>query len=477
MIIEVIIKELLSKTTTAQQRLFLEKILKKEPQLIDDLKIFLQGQKQTPVTISDYKTQFREELDQLDLKELLQMWYQEGEDYYDDQYYDFTTASLEDVVDEFIASGEKYEENQNYAEALKIYQAIFEALSEKQKTIHGDVSDVSDWFGQEMDKTIAFYIKTLGKTDNKNLREIAIKFLCSVFQASSVYINKEQILTGLKQTIINKDEARHALECLGFKTKTNLSAEESSLLAFLYFLTEDWAAFEKISLENLKENPSLTLDLLKYYQKNNNKDKIIQVADQVLKALMKKDRFDGELNYQEIEIQIRRFLKNIYDTTENHQIMIDNAEKLFLATGSLPDYRELIKMYKNSSEKEKFWQLIKKHFSDEYQVKNVFKVFKLENQKQEILELIKQYPQAECFSEMIVFVREDFPQECFTAYQKKIEEILKEANVNKYSETVYHLKRMKEIGLDKECTDFISWIKTTYWRRRKLMEELQKNQL
>lgn len=481
---ESIVKELLSKTTVSQQRLFLEKILKKEPSLIEDLKIFFQGQKQTPATISNYKTQFRNKLDQLDLKELLRMWYQEGEDYYDDQYDSFTTESLEDVVDEFIALGEKYEENQNYGEALKIYQAIFEALSEKQKTLHKDISDLSDWFGQEMDKAIASYVKILVETDNKNLKEIGINFLCSVFQHSSIYINKEQILSWLKETIVNKDEAKYALECLGFKTKTNLSIEESSILAFLYFLTEDWQTFEKISLENLKENPSLILDLLKYYQKNNDKKKIIQTADRVLSALMKTNRHNNEfiyphlfLNYQEIEIQIRRFLKNIYSHIGDHQMIIDNGEKLFLVTGSLTDYKELIKMYKDQSEKEKFWPVIKKHFSDEYQVKNIFKVFKLENQRQEVLGLIRKYPSADCFSEMIAFIRENYPQECFTAYKKKVENILKETNVRKYTEAAYHLKRMKEIGLDKEFIDFISWIKTIYWRRRRLMEELQKNQL
>jgi hypothetical protein len=480
---ESIINELISKTTASQQRIFLEKMLKKQPPLVEDLKIFLQGQQSTPTTISDYKTKFRNRLDQLDLKELLQMWYQEGEDYYDDQYDEFTTESLEDVVDEFIEMGEKYEENQNYGEALKIYQAIFEALYEKQKTIHGELSDLSDWFGQEMDKVITFYVKTLAKADNKNLKEIGIKFLCSVFECSSIYIDKEQVLTGLKQVIINKAGAKYALDCLKFKTKTGLLIEESSLLAFLYLLAEDWKDFENISLKNFKENPRLTLDLLKYYQKNNHKDKIIEIANKALEDLTRKNKDNGllyqnqPLNYKDIEIEIRRFLKTVYSSSENYQMMIDNAEKLFLATGSLSDYKELVKMYKNQSEKENFWIVIKKHFDDEYEIKKIFKVFKLENQKQEILELIKKYPQAECFSEMVAHVREKYPQECFYEYKKKITEILKETDVRKYSEAAYYLKRMKEIGLDKEFTDFISWIKTTYWRRRKLLEELQENQI
>lgn len=478
-----LVKRLLSKTADSQLRLFLEKILSKQPDLVEELKIFLQGQQQTPITISDYKTKFRTRLDQLNLRGLLEMWYQEGQDYYDDQYYDFAAESLEDVVADFLASGEKYDQNQNLGEALKIYQAIFETLFEKMETIPDDLSDLSDWFGQQMDKALDFYIKTLVKTDNKNLKHIGIKFLCSVFQNSSIYIGKHQLLTGLKLVVVNQEEAQSSLGHLGFKTKTSLSAEESSLLAFLYFLAEDWLNFETASLKNLKQNPSLTLDLLKYYQKNDHKTKIIQVADQVLNSLTPKDKFSGEfisdhyIDYQNIEIPIRRFLKNIYSLPQDYPMVIDNLEKLFLATGSLADYQELIKIYKTQSEKEKFWSVIKKHFGTDYDVKKIFKVFRLENQKPEILELIKTYPSAECFPEMVASIREDFPLECFNEYKKKIEDTLVETKVEKYSQAAYHLKRMKEIGLDKEFADFINWIKTAYWRRRRLLEELQTNQL
>lgn len=478
---EIVVNKMLSEMTSNQYRLFLEKTFAKQPSLIEDLKIFLQGAKQTPVTVTDYKTQFRNELDQLDLKELLHVWYQESEDYYDDQYDDFATASLDDVVDEFIMIGKKYEENQNFGEALKIYQSIFEALSEKQKTIRGEVSDVSDWFGQEMDKIITFYVKILEKIDNKNLRKIGINFLCSVFQSSNIYISKEQVLKGLKQIIVNNNEAKYALDNLNFK-KNNLSAEESSLLAFLYLLIEDYSAFENISLKNLNENASLTVDLLTYYQKNNNKDKILKISEQVLDALMKKDDDDDFyprqlFNNKEIEIQIRNFLKNIYSCEIDYPLMITNLERLFLITGELTDYDELIKNYRTKTEKEKFWLVIKKHFASEYEIKTVFKVFKQEDQKQEILELIKKYPQIDCFPDMITFIRNNFPQKCFAAYQKKIEDILKVTKVEKYVEATYHLKKMKEIGLNKEFIGFISWIKITYWRRRKLLEELQNNQL
>ena len=144
-----------------------------------------------------------------------------------------------------------------------------------------------------------------------------------------------------------------------------------------------------------------------------------------------------------------------------------------MITGELTDYKELVSNYHDKSEKEKFWIVIKKHFADEYEVKIVFKVFKLENQKKEILELIIKYPQTDCFPDMISFVQKDFPEQCFTNYKKKIEAILKETNVEKYKEVAYHLKRMKQIDNIQEFNIFLRWIKETYWRRRRLLEELR----
>jgi len=383
------VKKLLAKTTVFQRTLFLEKILKEQPPLVEDLKIFLQGQRQTSVTVADYKIRFRNRLEQLDLKELLEMWYREGEDYDGGGRYDLTTESLEETVDELIDPAEKYAANQNYA------------------------------------------------------------------------------------------EAEFAASCLKLQGKRRLAAEESALLAFLLSLSGKWREFETISLKNLQENPGLALDLFRYYQKNNRKEEIIKVAGEVLDGLMKKGDgnfyFGSFFNYKETEIRIRRFLREIY--FEDYLRAIANLERLFLVTGLLDDYRELVKNYRNQAEKEKFWQTIKKHFNNAYLAKNVFKVFELENQKEEVLRLINQYPEAEYFPDMIAFTSDAFPRECFDAYQRKIEALLRVADVQKYAAAAGHLAKMKAIGLDKEFSGFVSWIKATYWRRKRLMEELAEKRL
>lgn len=483
------LEKLLEKTNIHQLKLFLKKIFIKQPQLIEDFNIFLQGSKQTPVTTNDYKTRFRNELDELDLEELLQVWYFEGGDYYDsDQYNDFDTSlSLSDVVENMTDLGKKYEDSENFGEALKIYQAIFEALDEKHNSLKGDDLELQDCFREELEKIVNdFYIKTLTKINNDNLKKIGVEYLCYLFQYdyNKFSSNQNNILLGLKQIILNKNEAENALSKLDkLKNKGDSTIPESLLLAFLYSMIEDWQLFEKISLKNLDKNPSLTLNLLRYYQKNNDKEKIIKIAEQILAGLMKKNdsnNFSFEFNQKdtkEIEIEIRRFLKEIYSFQTEYEDAISNLERLFLITGSLLDYQELIKKYKNVPEKIKYWETMIKYFSDKNQVKNIYKVFKLENQKEKILDLIKKYPTEESFPDMITFIQSDFPQECFMEYRKKVEEILKETNTEKYPVAVYHLKRMEKIGLDKVFADFIIYLKDIFKRRSSLMRELQENQL
>ena len=116
---------------------------------------------------------------------------------------------------------------------------------------------------------------------------------------------------------------------------------------------------------------------------------------------------------------------------------------------------------------------MKLYFETIHDIVNIFKIFRHENNKEDILMLIQNHHEAECFSEMVNFIQTDYPHECFTEYKKKIDLILQETDVRKYQEAVYHLTRMKKIGQVSEFSAYINSIKTAYWRRRRLMEEMK----
>ncbi len=474
------VKNLVKQLTNSQLRVFTQKLLEKQPSSINDLKIFMQGQKQTPITIKQYKNKFKDKLDSLNLSDLIQVWYSQGEDYYGEGYEAYSdTETPTGIVEEYIEEAEEYNKNQNQGEALKIYQALFESFGEKKNSLKGEEEELEDWFLEEMDKILMQYIKTLQNANNKNLKEIGITYLCRLLEQRLYDIEQYDIFTGLKSVIHTKDEGGIGLSSLT-KTvaKKILTIPESSLLAYLYFLTEDYFRFEKISLINIKENPDLVLDLLKYYSQNSRNDEAINMAQSVLVQISgrKHDDFsylEHPINYLGLEIQIRILLKSLVSSETDYPEAVKNEEQLFLRTQSLSDYKELIRMYKSLEEKQKFWEEMKEYFSQLGEIKTIFKVFRFENKKEGVLDLITKYPNSDCFPDMVAFVQKDYPEPCFISYKKKIEDILQETNVEKYKQAAYHLKRMKQIGKIQEFNHFLHWIKDMYWRRRRLLEELR----
>lgn len=291
-------------------------------------------------------------------------------------------------------------------------------------------------------------------------------------------IEQGEILGELQKIVKTKVTAQTALDALA-KTaaKKDLSIAESSLLAFLHNTNENLSVFEEVSLTNLDKNPYLVMDLLKYYQQQNKKQETIETAQRVLKNLSLKDD-SGSSSWssdQGLEIEIRKFLKTVFEPKADYSEMIDNLEKLFLITTSLPDYRELAKAYRTKAEKETFWSRMKKKLLKRWDVEPVFRVFRFENQKDEILELIRTRQDQNCFPEMIASAKDKFPEECFVNYKKKIKKMLEEAKVKIYPQVAYHLRHMQRIGLSPQFNEFVNWIKTTYYRRRRLLEELLKS--
>ena len=440
------------------------------------------GPNETSITVSDYKERFAKALNNIDLREALELWYQEGEDYYDTDsgYGDSSFGnSLDETISECIAEGLRYEENNNPAETLKIYQAIYEALDEKQSELKSDVIDLSDAFDKSKEETVDCYVSTLTKTENQNLKNIGITFLGLLFCNDSIH--EEQLLKGFKTIITNAMEAENLLSILHTRNTNNLSPAASSLLAFLYQKTGNMNGFEDVSLQNIKKNPELGLDLIEYYKKAGKKTECIKTASEIFNILATRDDNyfypSSFIGSKDLEIRIRLLLKNIYSVATDYLYFIDNLEWIFLLTGSLKDYQEIIKSYNKTEEKERFWQKMKKYFEEKHDIQNLFKVFKFEDKKEKVLNLVKNHHDAECFPEMVSFIQQDFPEGCFSEYKKKIDAILQETDVQKYQEAVYHLTRMKKIGFETEFANYITSIKTNFRRRRRLMEELKENQL
>ncbi|MDP4011808.1 MAG: hypothetical protein Q8P72_06315 [Candidatus Roizmanbacteria bacterium] len=474
------ILKIVASATEGQLRTFLQKLLQKDIDLIKDFSIFLQGPKETPTTVKEYKEKIRHALDQLDMREVLQAWYaEEDDDYYDyhPEYAPETGPSLEEVTQPFLIEAETYLENDNVAECIKIYQAMFEALDEKQQTLHGEETELENWFAEEMQNALDGYAKSLETTQDTSIKTMGITYLCGLFEKQKEW--QAQIGTVVKQVVVVSSEAESALATLSqSKHNTKLSIDESSLYAHLHFTHEDFELFENICLNHIKESPHLVVKLLRHYQTQGRKTDIISVAENFF-SQSNTSSSSNEFIYppqsyhiQDIEKEIRTILKQAYDPQKDYRNIVENLQRLFILTKSLSDYKEVAKVYKSKTEKEAFIDRLKELFSNQYDTMPLFKLLQYEKKGQDILDLIAKFPESDCFPQMIVSVQDEFPEECFLHYENKIKGLLKEANVKYYPQVAYHLKRMKNIGQVKKFDAFVSWIKGTYKQRRRLMAEL-----
>ena len=475
-------EKLLAKANETQIRKFLRQLLFGSEQAVHDFDIFLQGTKETFATVQSYKAKIIKKLDELDLEDLEQAWMSSGDDFYDyhpgwrDFKYDEET--LPNIVNPFRQEAQKYADNKNFAESGKIFQAIIEALRDKDEEIskQPDLADLSDWFFNQINEILNLYYKVLSATDEPGIKQAGLEYLSMLFEIKQFEWNQKELAEGLKEAVNKKSEAEICLRQLSVTIKKqDSSPAESSLLSRLYFMAGDEEQFEKTSLTNLEKNPGLSLELLKFYKRNNRKPDILKIADQVLSG-KKSDSFDWD-SPKDVEIEIREFLKTIFDPKTEYAQIIGNLEALFFRSKKLNDYKELTMAYGKPEEKEKFLTKMKDGFAKQHEIEIMFKVFKLEDRKREILELTGKYKDEQCFSDMIAFISNVYPQESFDNYQVKIEHLLKDSNVKYYPQVAYHLKRMKQIGLAQDFKKFVEWIVANYKRRSKLMEELQKGGL
>ncbi len=486
------VKALVAKAPTAKINRFLEEKLRKDADLRKDLEIYLSGKKETPATIEDYKEHFREELDELDLKDLIEAWYYSGEDcYYDNSgaFFDnnYDEETIADLVDSFLEEAKKYTANGNTGEGLKIVQAIFLAIEEKENSLQGEEKEISVWFSNAAENVIR-YFTDLALSVSLDKRQEAVIYLCHLFENKSSLISQKNLSEVIVRVASDRSLGLTALENLkSTVSKENLTSDESFLITRLYKLTDNDLLFEEISQKYLTKNPKLALNLIRFYHKTNQKSKLIIAAQTALTALSESvenkflDNFydltnDGgwPLDRKNTEIELRRELTTCLSLDDDYLLAKDNLERTFLLTGELSDYKNAASVYKTTEEKETFLKKMEIFFTKSQEIRSLFKVFRLENRSEKILQLIREFREEDFYPEMICSISKLFPNECFAEYVGKIKRLLEVTDVRLYPQVAYHLKRMREIeGKGAELLKFVEWIKVTYFRRRRLMEELK----
>lgn len=473
--------QILDKTSDVKLRAFIEVFLTHNPAYIRDLQIYIQGDEPTSTSTTDYKIKIAHKLDKLNMSDLLESWYREGEDYYDD-YEDDSYGiqdALSDITDGHLEEVEKYQANDNYAEAIKICQALITALNEKKLSLRGEEEELVDCFNTTIEEMWVNYQNIAKLSIHEDIQKEITRYHCEKLGHASFEDSQTTISSGLTSMVQSEGLARYALSLLSevLEKKVN-TPSESAVIAHLYRILKEWDSFEQYSLRNLTINPVLVMGLLIYYQKIGAKAQIRDISRQTIDELSKKNHqsnsdFSSQFLTRDLEIEIRRFLKGVLSLRTEYADAIDNLEHIFLITKLIKDYQLLVKSYRDEKEKNTFLATMQRQFEKCHDIESIFLVYQVENKHDAILDLVCRYPDDDCVPDMLDHIQTTYPNESFEAYQKMIKKILIETNVDKYHEAVELLQRMQRINMTDEFTGFISWIKETYRKRRRLLEELK----
>lgn len=453
-LVEENIVELVSKLNLEKAHEFIKKIASKNSEITKSLKVFVQGQKESPITEESYYLKFKSELFQIKAESLLESFhfseqqYDYGDDYWDnDGGYD-EDNNLSEWVDEIIDLATKYHENNNRKEALKIYFSAIQAYFECGFEIEKKYNELGDWTDEAGNRLLNPINTFLNKLSKEHFDFVVDKLI----------------------KLIN-------LKVLKSK-KSNLLL----VLGNMYYEFNKIQDLEKLVNKYIIFYSPIALNLLKHLKQTKKFDKLHQLSDKVLSMIPKKDDFfsfkpENYYDKKDFEIDVRRILIDTFDMKSEYKIAICNLERLFEISKEINDYKSLQIEYKSLDEKNQFLERIEVIFSKNSDISELFEVFKIENNKVKILKLAQNHFEEACLPQMIEFIRDVYPKECFGIYKTKINKLLEVADTRRYETICTDLLKMRRIGLNDEFDLYVYDIRNKYYKRRKLMEELNIHKL
>ncbi|MEK7168596.1 MAG: SWIM zinc finger family protein [Patescibacteria group bacterium] len=387
---------------------FISRIAIGNTEITKSLKVFVQGQKESPIKTEDYYTKFKKELSQISPESLLESFhfFEQQNDY--DDYWDNDSGydddnDLSEWVNEIIDLVSKYFDNNNFKEALKIYFSAIQAYFERSSEIEVKYSELGDWIEVAGNKLLEHINTYLNKLPKKHLG---------------------LVVTKLKEFVKSKIFETHKSDFL-------------VMLSDLYFKFGEITKLEGLVEKYISFYPPISFNLLSCLKQEKKFKELRLLSKKVLSLIPKKDDFFSfrPSNYydkEEFEIKVRRILIDTFDTKKEYKLLTQNLERLFEISKETDDYKRLREKYKNSEEKTLFLEKIESEFKKQEDISELFSVFRVENNKLKVLGLVQKYKEDGSFSEMVEFVKDKFPAQCFLAYKSKIDKLLEVADTYKY---------------------------------------------
>ena len=442
------IKALIGKTDSGRLKEFLFRILSGDAALLEDFRIFARGKEETGDTPEKYKKEILSQLNKL-----------KGIEYYYDDYDDSYEHLISDIVDQYSETAKKYTAQENYKEAIKIYQGICDACIESLRNERlEDFYDDIHFAAQESFKSMAENIQRLSD------KKLYLDYLLH----SYVKFEDKEVFKDVFLKIVNSpEEANYVLE----KSSADLFPP---ITLNLFIVKGEPETVFPFGEKHYREYPEMAAPLSAFYLKNNMRDKAIATAEKALEIIQGKNR-DFRLGFHLSDHQkdLREFLHECYVIESDYPKIVENLIMLIDHERDIAYYKKLKKIIKTEEEKNTIIERLEKLLDSDYDL--LFKIYSLESDYEKLLRLAGDSIQFDVFHLIVKSIRDRYPVECFELYKKKINRFAEDVKKrDAYRQVAYWLKLMKEIpGMQDKFRRYIEHLREKYRRRPAFIDEIK----
>jgi len=367
---------------------------------------------------------------------------------------------------------EWYSSSENFTEAITIYQAIFEVISENMDR----VDDSDGFYDSEFTTALDLYIETINRAGLPiKARKYYISYLFQKYIEKNSDDMQEHYNYALKKICKHKEEFLFWDKLLKPYTPLELPDEDDWAE---YYAAKQLILTRLFLLDKLNKKQEYYDLVEKFYKKDE------QFCEEYVYRLFKDKRKDGAIKIAEKGVKLfkdhltkklRRFL-NLYYKKDNPEKYKENLIFLFSSSGNWKYYEKLKRFCKKEEWQEMFPSIIKKVSRHSFDSKDMIIRLYL---KEEIFDKAIEKLLCNCSLETLDSFQKDladrFPDTYFSAYKRLIIPFANsKAGRAHYRTVIQYLGNMKKIkGFENEFSNLILNMKEKYKNRPAFLDELK----
>jgi hypothetical protein len=446
------VRSLLDRVDSDRLKEFLFQILTNDSALLEDFKIFTVGKEETKNTSEKYKKEILACLKNLKDRE-----------YYYDHYHDSYEHPVNERIGNFTETAKKYTAQENYKEAIKIYQGICDACIDLLRDER--LEDFYDDIHYEAVRSFNAIAENI-----QRLRFSLIDkspYLDYFLEAYKKFEDKNAFKDVFYNVVNAPDEAAYMLS----KQGVNLIPPLKLNLLIVKGEPEEVFLFGE---KHYKEYPEMAVHLSEFYRKHNLRDKAIAIAEKAIEIIQgKRKDFYYSFSLSDSIKELRGFLDKHYNLEADYPKIIENLVMLLKLERDIIFYKKLRKILKTENEKIEVIERLEKLLDRDYEL--LFKIYSIEDNYAKMLKLAGRSVDFDVFHLIVKKIRDKYPNECFELYKKNINKFTEDVKKrDAYRQTAYWLRLMKEIPETQyKFKRYIEHLREKYRRRPAFIDEIK----